>query len=157
EPTNHLDLAARTALEELLGAFDGALVCVSHDRAFLDGLCTELVIVEGGKPKSFPGNYSAWREARAAADVERAAEREPPRAERKNASAAVQPRKPERKSSPAPAKTERKSAPATAPAAKTDASGRIRNPWAFEKLEKRIIELEAEIARLHESMTTEEV
>src|SRR5204862_2432491 len=49
EPTNHLDLAARTALEEFLGGFDGALVCVSHDRAFLDGLCTDLVIVEGGR------------------------------------------------------------------------------------------------------------
>ena len=45
---HHLDLAARTALEELLGAFDGALVCVSHDRAFLDALCTQILVVEGG-------------------------------------------------------------------------------------------------------------
>jgi ATP-binding cassette, subfamily F, member 3 len=141
EPTNHLDLAARTALEEFLGGFDGALVCVSHDRAFLDGLCTALVIVEGGRATVFPGNYSAWREARAAADAERA----PARNERKTAPV------------PAPAKSQPKVAQASASAPKSDSSRKVRNPWAFEKLEKRIIELEAEIARLHDSMTSEEV
>ena len=130
EPTNHLDLAARTALEELLGAFDGALVCVSHDRAFLDGLCSELLVVEGGRVQAFPGNYSAWRQSRAEAVARRVEARDA-------------------------ARPERRSAPAPAP--KPDGSGKIRNPWAFERLESRIIELEAEIARLHESMTTEEV
>jgi ATP-binding cassette subfamily F protein 3 len=141
EPTNHLDLAARTALEELLGAFDGALVCVSHDRAFLDGLCTELVLVEGGKARSFPGNYSAWREARAAAEAERTAAKN------------------ERKPAPALAagRSQAKVAQPPATASKPEASGKIRNPWAFEKLEQRIMELESEIARLHASMTTEEV
>jgi ATP-binding cassette subfamily F protein 3 len=141
EPTNHLDLAARTALEELLGAFDGALVCVSHDRAFLDGLCTELVVVEDGRATTFPGNYSAWREARAAAEPERAALKN----ERKSAPA------------PAPAKSKPKVAPTPAAAPKPEPSGKIRNPWAFEKLEKRIIELETEIARLHAAMTTQDV
>jgi ATP-binding cassette subfamily F protein 3 len=132
EPTNHLDLAARTALEELLGGFDGAMVCVSHDRAFLDGLCTELLVVEDGRVTAFPGNYSAWRRSRAAQESQRVAERDA-------------------------AKDERKGAPAPATPVKPDGSGRIRNPWAFERLEARIIELEAEIAGLHEALTTEEV
>jgi ATP-binding cassette subfamily F protein 3 len=132
EPTNHLDLAARTALEELLGAFDGALVCVSHDRAFLDGLCTELLVVEGGGVTAFPGNYSEWRRSRAEQESRRVAERDA-------------------------AKSERRAAPTPAVAARPDGSGKIRNPWAFERLEARIIELEAEIARLHEALTTEEV
>ncbi len=62
EPTNHLDLAARTELEELLAGFDGALVCVSHDRAFLDGLCSELLVVADGRVTPFPGSYSQWRQ-----------------------------------------------------------------------------------------------
>ena len=130
EPTNHLDLAARTALEELLGAFDGALVCVSHDRAFLDGLCTELLVVEGGAVTAFPGNYSEWRRSRAEQESQRVAERDATRTERK----------------PEPAATPR-----------PDGSGKIRNPWAFERLEARIIELEEQIARLHEALAGEEV
>jgi ATP-binding cassette subfamily F protein 3 len=82
EPTNHLDLAARTALEEMLGDFEGAMVFVSHDRAFLDGLCTRIIEVDGGKATAYDGNYSAWkatRLARAAASAEaRRTERKPP-------------------------------------------------------------------------------
>ncbi len=40
EPTNHLDLPSRLALEKALGAWNGAIVCVSHDAAFLDAVCT---------------------------------------------------------------------------------------------------------------------
>ena len=65
EPTNHLDLPSRTALEEMLGEFQGTLVCISHDRAFLDGLCMEIWEVDGGAVKVFGGNYTQWREAKA--------------------------------------------------------------------------------------------
>jgi ATP-binding cassette subfamily F protein 3 len=160
EPTNHLDLAARTALEELLGGFDGALVCVSHDRAFLDGLCTDLVIVEDGRATKFAGNYSAWRAARAAAQAESASERAATKNERKLAPRKAASNKAASAKAvskkPAQVQAEPRSGRAGAPAAKSD-SGKVRNPWAFEKLEKRIIELETEIARLHAAMTTEEV
>src|SRR6476620_12575848 len=44
EPTNHLDIASREALESALSAFDGTLLCVSHDRYFLDQVATRLWI-----------------------------------------------------------------------------------------------------------------
>ena len=47
EPTNHLDLPARLALEQALGSFQGAILCVSHDRVFLDGLCPIQWVIEG--------------------------------------------------------------------------------------------------------------
>ncbi|MCZ6597146.1 MAG: ABC-F family ATP-binding cassette domain-containing protein, partial [Planctomycetota bacterium] len=61
EPTNHLDLSGRTAMEEMLGTFDGALVCISHDRTFLDGLCTTILEVKDGRVRAFRGNYSDYR------------------------------------------------------------------------------------------------
>jgi ATP-binding cassette subfamily F protein 3 len=134
EPTNHLDLAARTALEELLGDFDGALVCVSHDRAFLDGLCTRILCVEDGRVRAYDGSYTQYREARLAEEAARDAQRA--------SAAAAKPRAPEPR--PAPRKD---GAPA----------GKVRNPWAFEKLEARIIELEAQIATLHAALESEEV
>ncbi|HKX46091.1 MAG TPA: ABC-F family ATP-binding cassette domain-containing protein, partial [Planctomycetota bacterium] len=66
EPTNHLDLAARTALEELLAGYPGAIVCISHDREFLDNLCSRIVEVAPAGVREFRGNYSAWRAALAA-------------------------------------------------------------------------------------------
>ncbi|MEM7516931.1 MAG: ABC-F family ATP-binding cassette domain-containing protein, partial [Planctomycetota bacterium] len=66
EPTNHLDLASRTALEEFLGEFTGSLVCISHDREFLDGLCTHIIEIRDGTAFEYEGNYSAWRKTREA-------------------------------------------------------------------------------------------
>ena len=60
EPTNHLDLDSITWLEELLKAFSGAIVLVTHDRAFLDAVCTGIVELDRGVLRNYPGNYSAY-------------------------------------------------------------------------------------------------
>ena len=60
EPESHLDAARRERLEALIRGFDGAVVIVSHDRYLLDETVTEIAELEGGKTKSWPGNYSAY-------------------------------------------------------------------------------------------------
>ena len=64
EPTNHLDIVMVEWLEGFLRSYPGALVIVSHDRAFLDAVATETALVTRGKLRVYPGNYSAFREAR---------------------------------------------------------------------------------------------
>ncbi|HXU62317.1 MAG TPA: ABC-F family ATP-binding cassette domain-containing protein, partial [Polyangia bacterium] len=61
EPTNHLDIPARETLEEALSAYEGTLITVSHDRYFLDRICTRLLVIEGTHVESHLGNYSDWR------------------------------------------------------------------------------------------------
>lgn len=60
EPTNHLDLEACEWLEEFLKNYPGGIVLVSHDRRFLDEVCTEIAEVELGKLTLWTGNYSAF-------------------------------------------------------------------------------------------------
>ncbi len=60
EPTNHLDLDAIAWLEDLLKAFRGAVVVVSHDRAFLDAVSTRIVELDRGRIRSYPGNFAAY-------------------------------------------------------------------------------------------------
>jgi ATP-binding cassette subfamily F protein uup len=60
EPTNHLDLNAITWLEELLVAFQGSVILISHDRAFLDNVCTRIVELDRGHLRSYPGNFAAY-------------------------------------------------------------------------------------------------
>jgi ATP-binding cassette subfamily F protein 3 len=68
EPTNHLDIPAREVLERALKAYDGTVLVVSHDRFFLDEICTRLVVLDGhGGAHLETGNYSDWRRRRAAA------------------------------------------------------------------------------------------
>ena len=64
EPTNHLDLAAIEWLEGELTRFAGAVLLVSHDRFLLDRLATRIDLLEGGKTKSYPGNYAAFLKQR---------------------------------------------------------------------------------------------
>jgi ATP-binding cassette, subfamily F, member 3 len=61
EPTNHLDIPARETLEDALGAYDGTLITVSHDRYFLDRICTRLFVIDGTHVEAHAGNYSDWR------------------------------------------------------------------------------------------------
>jgi ABC transport system ATP-binding/permease protein len=61
EPTNHLDLDAIEWLEELLLAFRGSAVTITHDRAFLDRVATRIVELDRGQLRSYPGNFSHYQ------------------------------------------------------------------------------------------------
>ncbi|HAX95302.1 MAG TPA: ABC-F family ATPase [Prolixibacteraceae bacterium] len=63
EPTNDLDLETVQWLENYLSNFDNTVLVVSHDRHFLDSICTHIVDIDFGKVKLFPGNYSFWYES----------------------------------------------------------------------------------------------
>jgi len=65
EPTNHLDLDAIEWLQELLLAWRGALIVVSHDRAFIDATATRIVELDRGALRSYPGNFSAFEASKA--------------------------------------------------------------------------------------------
>jgi ATP-binding cassette subfamily F protein uup len=67
EPTNHLDVDAIEWLEAHLRAFAGALLFVTHDRAFLRGLATRIVELDRGTLTSWPGRYDEFLEKKAAA------------------------------------------------------------------------------------------
>jgi len=61
EPTNDLDMETLELLEELLAGFEGTLILVSHDRAFLDNVVTSTLVFEGdGKIGEYVGGYSDW-------------------------------------------------------------------------------------------------
>jgi ATP-binding cassette subfamily F protein 3 len=68
EPTNHLDIASREALEAALGQFDGTILCVSHDRYFLDRVAQRLWVLTPPGMVDFDGNYSAWAAKQKAAE-----------------------------------------------------------------------------------------
>ncbi len=63
EPTNHLDYKSISWLEEFLIEFDGIVIVVSHDRHFLNKVCTYMADVDFGKIKLYAGNYDFWYES----------------------------------------------------------------------------------------------
>ena len=63
EPTNHLDLDAIAWLEEFLINFDNTVIVVSHDRYFLNKVCTQIADIDYGKIQLFAGNYDFWYES----------------------------------------------------------------------------------------------
>ena len=63
EPTNDLDMETVTWLEEYLSNFEHTVLVVSHDRHFLDSVCTHTVDIDFGKVNIFAGNYSFWYES----------------------------------------------------------------------------------------------
>ncbi len=63
EPTNHLDLDAITWLEEFLINFENIVIVVSHDRYFLNKVCTQTADIDYGKIQLFAGNYDFWYES----------------------------------------------------------------------------------------------
>ena len=63
EPTNDLDMETVTWLEDYLANFEHTVLVVSHDRHFLDSVCTHTVDIDYGKINLFAGNYSFWYES----------------------------------------------------------------------------------------------
>ncbi|WP_303805819.1 ABC-F family ATP-binding cassette domain-containing protein, partial [Ruminococcus flavefaciens] len=63
EPTNHLDIDAVRWLEEFLSEYFGTVIVVSHDRHFLNNVCTHIVDIDYNKIKMYVGNYEFWYES----------------------------------------------------------------------------------------------
>ena len=63
EPTNHLDIQSVNWLEDFLLDFPGTVIVVSHDRHFLNTVCTHTVDIDYGKIKMYVGNYDFWYES----------------------------------------------------------------------------------------------
>jgi ATP-binding cassette, subfamily F, member 3 len=127
EPTNHLDIPSCEALEGALAGFDGTILCVSHDRYFLDRSVQRLLVLQPPEMIDFSSNYSAWMQ-RLAAQAER----------------------------PAPAAAQAKSKDST-PARPKDSSKKKDNPYArpygrlsLEDLERQITDTEIAIAECQE-------
>ena len=71
EPTNHLDIEAITWLEDMMVDFDGALLFISHDRAFVRRLATRIIELDRGQLRGWPGGYDDYLlQKRAALEVE---------------------------------------------------------------------------------------
>ncbi len=96
EPTNHLDVESIEALEDALDEYDGSVIVVSHDRAFLRELARRVWALEEGRILDYGGTFAEWEAHAAARDADRAgkaaeasaAKRVSDRAERKDAAAA---------------------------------------------------------------------
>ena len=65
EPTNHLDMSAIAWLEDLLRQFKGAVLFITHDRAFLDNIATRIVELDRGILRSYVGNFTAYQATKA--------------------------------------------------------------------------------------------
>ncbi|MBF0569753.1 MAG: ATP-binding cassette domain-containing protein [Candidatus Omnitrophica bacterium] len=63
EPTNHLDVETCMWLEDFLSSFENTAIVVSHDRHFLDNVCTHIADIDFGKIKLYSGNYTFWSES----------------------------------------------------------------------------------------------
>jgi ATP-binding cassette, subfamily F, member 3 len=83
EPTNHLDIASSEALENALRGYDGTILCVSHDRYFLEQIVTRLLVIEPPAVTDFDGKLSAWTSKSAGRKAEK--KPEPKKAEPKKA------------------------------------------------------------------------
>ncbi len=71
EPTSHLDLESRASLEDAMRRYSGTMVVVSHDRYFINEVCTHVLEVAKGEVRWYPGNYDEylWKKAQEAADA----------------------------------------------------------------------------------------
>ena len=130
EPTNDLDIETLDLLEELLAGYDGTLFLVSHDRAFLDNVVTQVIAAEGdGGWGEYAGGYADWQRVKQA-QAESAA----------------------RETKSAPAAAPKPAAPAEKPAAARSSKLSFNEKRELEALPDRIAALEDEQAALHARM-----
>ncbi len=97
EPTNHLDILSRQILEDALSDYEGTLMFISHDRAFINAIATKIVEVNEGRLVTYSGNYDEylWQKERAQLDKNEAANPNPAKAT--EAAASVSGRKGDRR------------------------------------------------------------
>ncbi|HPQ69156.1 MAG TPA: ABC-F family ATP-binding cassette domain-containing protein [bacterium] len=129
EPTNHLDLLSSEALAEALETYDGTLVFVSHNRAFINRLATKIWNIENGVLEEYPGNLEDYQYHLKQVAKERA--------------------------EPAPAAPDQTARPAAAPAEKApvvDYEERKRLNRQRQKIERQIKETQERIAKLEEKV-----
>jgi ATP-binding cassette subfamily F protein uup len=130
EPTNDLDIDTLRALEDFLDEWPGALVVVSHDRAFLERTVEDVLVVDGaGGAARWAGGYASWED-------ERRATRRPGSTRRADA--------PDRPGAPAPAPAVSRAAPAPPP------GGVVRSPSTVRHLVK---DVERDLARIEKRRT----
>jgi ABC transport system ATP-binding/permease protein len=127
EPTNDLDLETLELLESQLVDYDGTLLVVSHDRAFLNNVVTSTIVFEPGGVREYVGGYDDWQRQRQASEQAAAAA---PSKEKVTAAKQVD--------AAAPAKAARRRT--------------LKEKLELESLPQKISTLDAEIARLHDEM-----
>ena len=140
EPTNDLDTETLELLEELLVAYQGTVLLVSHDRAFLNNVVTSTIVFEGGGVREYVGGYDDWLRQR------------PPVAPRTGGETAGSTSR--RPDSPAAASAVAAAGPSPSPAGKVRLSYKEQQELAA--LPAKLEQLEAEIASLHQAMSTPE-
>jgi ATPase subunit of ABC transporter with duplicated ATPase domains len=74
EPSNHLDLESLIWLETFLKGYEGALLMTSHDREFMNRVCTKIVEIDGGELTTYSGNYDYYERQRAQLDQQQQAQ-----------------------------------------------------------------------------------
>ena len=74
EPTNHMDIIGRETLEQMLAEYKGTLITVSHDRYFINRICSRLIVFENGGVSVFEGTYAEYEEKNAESGPEDARE-----------------------------------------------------------------------------------
>jgi ATP-binding cassette subfamily F protein 3 len=145
EPTNHLDINSCEALERALNDFDGTVICVSHDRYFLDKVARRLLILDPPQIQSFEGNYTAWSQAEAKKKSEAAAAAK--EAEAKAAKAARTAHQSH------PIKKKPKNPPADRPVNSQNPYLRPFGRLGLGELEKQIATTEEQIGRCRENLS----
>jgi ATP-binding cassette subfamily F protein 3 len=144
EPTNHLDIPARETLEDALDGYEGTLLVISHDRYFLDRVCTRLLVIEGDHVEAHSGNYSDWR--RRAREAAAAAAPPKPKAPEKEA----QPKASSQPSSNQPSSNQHSSNQPSV-AAKDRAVSKERER-ELRRLEKRVETLEGDVGKIESDL-----
>eukprot|EP00741_Cyanophora_paradoxa_P025617 tig00000383_g24721.t1 len=104
EPTNHLDMASCDVIEAALQSYEGTLLCISHDRHFLNAVANKIIEIDAGAAIQYDGNFDFYERAKAKRTMEQArADAEAAAAAAARAKAAAKTRRPAAEAAPAPA------------------------------------------------------